>query len=218
MQCSFLLNQVRLTINDPDSHVWSDGDLINALNEALFALVSYRPDASSVTQTITLVAGTKQTLPSGGMRFLSAIRNRGVNGASDAGRAIKKGDMRAQDAIYPDWHEAPWSGYITQYFFDPLQPKVFYVYPPAPVSPAWGIDISFVGEPAVIEDATDTLPVDSFFVPALQEWMLYSLWRGDDEQSPNYASAKGHLDTFFKLLQVKSAADGSAMPKAVSGQ
>ena len=48
---------------------------------------------------------------------------------------------------------------------------------------------------------------DDYFAPAIQEWMLYSIWCGDDEQSPNYGAAQGHLQTFFSLLQVKSNSD-----------
>ena len=49
MQCLFVINQVRQKLNDPSKVTWSDTVLINALNEALQALVSYRPDAASYT-------------------------------------------------------------------------------------------------------------------------------------------------------------------------
>ena len=61
MQCSFVINQVRQKLNDPSKVTWSDTVLINALNEALQALVSYRPDAASYTTMMLLVAGTRQT-------------------------------------------------------------------------------------------------------------------------------------------------------------
>ena len=52
MQCSFVINQVRQKLNDPSKVTWSDPVLINALNEALQALVSYRPDAASYTASM----------------------------------------------------------------------------------------------------------------------------------------------------------------------
>ncbi|HNP01325.1 MAG TPA: hypothetical protein PKN43_00920, partial [Agitococcus sp.] len=177
---------------------------IDALNEALQALVSYRPDAASYTTMMLLVAGTRQTLPSDGVRLLKVIRNKGVSGLSDAGRAIRKADMLVQDALLPDWHLTNGQTVIDEYFYDPLQPKEFYVYPPAPVSPQIGIDISYVRVLPTITATTDTFPVDDYFAPAIQEWMLYSIWGSDDEQSPNYGAAQGHLQTFFNLLQVKS--------------
>lgn len=215
MQCSFVINQVRQTLNDPNAVVWSNTVLINALNEALQALVSVRPDAASYTAMMLLVAGTRQTLPSDGVRLLKVIRNKGVSGLSDAGRAIRKADMLVQDALLPDWHLTNGQTVIDEYFYDPLQPKEFYVYPPAPVSPQIGIDISYVRVLPTITATTDTFPVDDYFAPAIQEWMLYSIWGSDDEQSPNYGAAQGHLQTFFSLLQVKSNSDVAASPRAV---
>lgn len=217
MQCSFVINQVRQTLNDPSAVIWTNTILINALNEALQALVSYRPDAASYTAMMLLVAGTRQTLPSDGVRLLKVIRNKGVSGLSDAGRAIRKADMLVQDALLPDWHSTTGQTTISEYFYDPLAPKEFYVYPPAPVSPVIGIDISYVRVLPTITATTDTFPVDDYFAPAIQEWMLYSCWRGDDEQSPNYSAAQSHLQTFFSLLQVKASSDSASSPRAVKG-
>ena len=46
--------------------------------------------------------------------------------------------------------------------------KEFYVYPPAPVSPQIGIDISYVRVLPTITATTDTFPVDDYFAPAIQ--------------------------------------------------
>lgn len=217
MQCSFVINQVRKKLNDPSAVTWPDAVLINTLNEALQALVSYRPDAASYTAMMLLVAGTRQTLPADGVRLLKCIRNKGASGLSDAGRAIRKADMLVQDALLPDWHLTNGQTTISEYFYDPLSPKEFYVYPPAPVSPQIGIDISYVRVLPTIAATTDTFPVDDYYAPAVQEWMLYSIWCGDDEQSPNYNAAQGHLKTFFSLLQVKASSDSASSPRAVKG-
>lgn len=215
MLCSVILARIRKKLNDPNATAWTDNsDLIPALNEALQALISYRPDAASYTTMMLLVAGTHQTLPSDGVRLLKVIRNRGVSGLSDAGRAIRKADMLVQDALIPDWHTTTGQTTIDEYFYDSITPKDFYVYPPAAVSPIIGIDISYVRVLPTITAGSDTLPVDDYFAPALQEWMLYSLWCGDDEQNPNYAAARSHQQTFFQLLQIKASSDGAVNPKS----
>lgn len=215
MLCSAILARVRKKLNDPNATAWTDSsDLIPALNEALQALISYRPDAASYTDMMLLVAGTRQTLPSDGVRLLKVIRNRGVSGLSDAGRAIRKADMLVQDALIPEWHEATGQTTIDEYFYDSITPKDFYVYPPAAVSPIIGIDISYVRVLPTITAGTDIFPVDDYFAPAIQEWMLYSLRCGDDEQNPNYAAARSHQQTFFQLLQIKASSDGAVNPKS----
>jgi hypothetical protein len=60
--------------------------------------------------------------------------------------------------------------------------------------------------------ASDALPVDPIFAPALKEWSLYVLWGGDTDSSPNYSQAIGRKQTFFDLLQVKTASDKAATP------
>ena len=213
MLCSVILQNVNFVLDDPNDTKFSLTQKIAAINSALQALVSYRPDAASYTTMMLLVAGTRQTLPSDGVRLLKVIRNRGQSGLSDAGRAIRKADMLVQDALIPDWHETTGQTVVDEYFYDSITPKDFYVYPPAPVSPVIGVDISYVRVLPTITAGTDTLPVDDYFAPAIQEWMLYSLWCGDD-QNPNYAVARSHQSTFFQLLQIKAASDGAVNPKS----
>ena len=105
MLCSVILQNVNFALDDPNNTKFSLTQKILAINSALQALVSYRPDAASYTTMMLLVAGTRQTLPSDGVRLLKVIRNRGQSGLSDAGRAIRKADMLVQDALIPDWHE-----------------------------------------------------------------------------------------------------------------
>lgn len=214
MLCSVILQNVNFILDDPNNTFFSLSQKIAAINSALQALVSYRPDAASLTAMMLLVAGTRQTLPSDGVRLLKVIRNRGVSGLSDAGRAIRKADMLVQDALIPDWHTTTGQTTIDEYFYDSITPKDFYVYPPVAVSPTIGIDISYVRVLPTITAGSDTLPVDDYFAPALQEWMLYSLWCGDDEQNPNYAAARSHQQTFFQLLQIKASSDGAVNPKS----
>jgi hypothetical protein len=214
MLCSVILQNVNFVLDDPNDVKYSLTQKIAAINSALQALVSYRPDAASYTTMMLLVAGTRQTIPSDGVRLLKVIRNRGQSGLSDAGRAIRKADMLVQDALIPDWHETTGQTVIDEYFYDSITPKDFYVYPPAPVSPVIGVDISYVRVLPTITAGSDTLPVDDYFAPALQEWMLYSLWCGDDEQNPNYAAARSHQQTFFQLLQIKASSDGAVNPKS----
>lgn len=213
MLCSVILQNVNFVLDDPNDTRFSLPQKIAAMNSALQALISYRPDAASYTTMMLLVAGTRQTLPSDGVRLLKVIRNRGQSGLSDAGRAIRKADMLVQDALIPDWHETTGQTVVDEYFYDSITPKDFYVYPPAPVSPVIGVDISYVRVLPTITAGTDTLPVDDYFAPAIQEWMLYSLWCGDD-QNPNYAVARSHQSTFFQLLQIKASSDGAVNPKS----
>lgn len=216
MLISYLLEAVNQRLNDPNDAKYAAAHKIQAVNLALQSLVSYRPDAAAHTAMVLLVAGTRQTLPADGVRLLKVIRNRGMNGLSVAGRAITKSDMLVMDALMPQWHEETGQTVVQEYFYDPLVPREFYVYPPAPVTPQIGIEISYVRVLPFMTAGTDTFPVDDYFAPAVIEWMLYAILSSDDEQSPSYSAATAHAAMFFQLLQVKVSSDGASLPKAVS--
>lgn len=217
MKCQRLLDDVRQELNDPEEIRWPNGDLLSYLNDALLALGIYRPDAVSTTAALVLAAGTRQALPSGALRLLKIIRNMGVDGLTP-GRVITIGDMASLDALSPTWHAEAGTGTVYEYFYDPLTPKSFFVYPGVPVSPVVYVEATYQRVLTQIADPESTLPVDDIYAPALREWMLYRAWGGDDETSPNYATARDRRMTFFNLLGAKAPADASASakPKAVA--
>lgn len=208
MLCSDVISQVSLALNDPNDTLFSAQQKITSLNDALRALVSVRPDASSVTATRLLSAGTKQSLPSDGVRLIRAVRNKGEDGLS-TGRAIRMTDISTMDAIFPEWHTQASQITVRECMMDPRSPTEFWVYPPAPTSPVIGIEISYVKKLTEITAGTDTFPVDDYYAPAVQEWMLYRLWASDDEASPNYQASQAHLRAFMDLLGVKSSGDAA---------
>jgi hypothetical protein len=214
MLCSVIFDDVNYIIDDPNDVKYSLQQKIAAMNNALQALATYRPDAFIFTGPVALTEGTYQTLPTGGVRLVSISRNRGAAGIG-AGRAIRLGDIDIKDAINPNWHTATAQSPVQEYFYNPLRPKEFFVSPPSPITPVGYVEATYVKEPIAITAKNDELPVDDLYSPALQEWILYKIFGGDDPQSVTYSEAKDHQATFFSLLQIKSASDigVSAKPK-----
>lgn len=213
--CAALIDLVReVTLKDPSAITWTASDLVRVFNDAVQALATYRPDAFLYTGPVALTEGTYQTAPADCLRIVAISRNRGAAGIG-AGRAIRLADMDIKDAINPNWHTATAQSPVQEYFYNPLRPKEFFVSPPAPLTPAGYVEATYVKTPTEITVKTDTMPVDISYSPALQEWMLYKLFGGDNPESGTYTEAKDHQATFFKLLQIKSSADVgvSAKPK-----
>ena len=48
-----------------DEARWSDAELLRWVNDSRAAILTRRPQACAVIETVALVAGTKQTLPAG---------------------------------------------------------------------------------------------------------------------------------------------------------
>jgi len=60
-----------------------------------------------------------------------------------------------------------------------------------------------------ITATSDTFPVDDFFAPAVEAFMLSRLLGGDDEASPNYQAAQAQFSAFQTLLGLKSGGDSA---------
>lgn len=197
-----LLDNVSRVLGDEDQETWVEADLIDWLNDAILALLSVRPDASQVNAVVTLVPGTKQTVPVTHLRLLRVIRNMGVDGLT-VGRAVLESDLETQDAIDPDWHAATAAVAVNEFLQHPDEPRVYYVNPPVHASTVVQVEASFSSIPTKMAAVGDTLPVDEVYAPALQEWILYQCLSVDSEDTPSHERAILHRKSFFELLGVK---------------
>ena len=71
MLAETVLGRVITQLNEADPPVqWTRNELIASLNEARRLIVNLKPDAGAVTEGVKFAAGSRQTLPAGGSRFL----------------------------------------------------------------------------------------------------------------------------------------------------
>lgn len=182
-----LITRVRATLIDPSPGVyWTDAELIEAVNGAISAVVSAKPDANSVTTAVTLAQNTtKQNIPANGFAFLDAINN------ATSGRAITQVSRNYLDHEDPDWHTTTGT-VIKHYTFDERNPNVFYVYP-APSSNSVSINILYSALPARVASTGDTLPLseiyeDPIYFFTLAEAYAKNTKRGDLNKASSYYS------------------------------
>jgi hypothetical protein len=203
-----LFTELRNTqLSDKEAVTWPDADLLIALNGALSMLTLVRPDATATTTVMTLVDGTRQSIPSDGQRFLRLLRNVGSDGR--IGRAIKFMDINSLDAMAPDWHSTPATTAIYEYGFDKNTPKEFYVYPAA--ATGMRVELQYSKQPTRLTSTASIIPVDDIYNQPLQELMLYKLMSGDN--GSGVTTGQNHLNTAMTLLQVKVAAEASSSPR-----
>ena len=192
-------NLVRDALNDSALVTWTDADLIKYLNNAVLAIVTIRPDASYVTESITLAAGTRQSLPANRRRLIRVIRN------ASGGESIRKIDKDILDTLDPDWHQTTGS-VVKEYAYNEKSPKEFWVYPG--VTGSVDVDITCTSIPATVSDLdADDFPLDDSYSPAAVEHMLYQAWGGDDESTPTYAKSAQRLNNFYSILGQKTQTD-----------
>jgi len=182
---------------------WDRDARVMMLSDAQRAVAVLRPDAYPVTQTLLLAAGTHQALPPSGIRMGRVTRNMGTDGQTP-GRQIDETPKSVMD-IYPQWQLADESGEITNWIPDPLDPKIYYVYPPA----AAGTYVEVI-YPALPDDLdvsdwdNATITLADEYAPALIEYVLFRSY--DQLNKVEYAGkASTHLSRFAMMLGVTTA-------------
>jgi hypothetical protein len=209
-----IVNNVKLVLQEitASGTRWANEELIGWLNEFYQAVVQLRPDAFSVNEYLTLIAGTKQTIPSSGLRLLDVIRNQ-------SGTAIIVTTRRALDSTRRTWHSDDQSAVIEQFVYDELDPTHFYVYPPATTDASVEILYSAVPTP---HDASQGLSVvgpqvfklSDAYAPVATDYILYRAYSKDAEHAANLQRAQMHYQSYMQQMGGKAQTDAQASPSA----
>jgi len=213
-----MLKRCQTLLLDKNNDRWTGSELLDWLNDGQRAVALYRPDASYINGSVQLVAGTKQTLPVGGLRLLDVIRNMGVDGATP-GAPIRYIDRHQLDQLSPTWHTASSNNVAANYVFDGRYPKNFYVSPPQTTSPH-KIEVVYSVSPLDVrvdgvdgETIDDPITLDDIYQGALVDYILYRAWNKDslykDENKAN-----SHYTAFLRSLGVKVKVDKAFDPRS----
>lgn len=204
------------TLNDTTSVRWPVAELVRYLNDGQREVGTYRPDALVSGATHTLNAGSRQTLPANGIKLLDIVRN-----DSTSQRAVRMTNRQILDAQIPNWHNLTGATEILHFIYDPRDPLVFYVYPPAAASGA-AVYMIYAGTPAAITEPADgstyanvsgNIGVPDIYANALVDYVLYRAYTKDTEYAGNASRATAHYQAFTNALTVEANATAVASPK-----
>lgn len=193
---SSMMDKAATVVQDALKTRWTEEELIGWLNEAYQAIVLLRPDANAVTEMVSLVQGSKQTIPNGGSTFVSVTRN-------DGGMAIRQINRTVLDDQIPNWHNDPPSPNIEHYIHDPGNPGVFYVYPPA--SAGARVEMVYSSVPVPHADDSGQIKLDDRYAPAILDYILYRAYQKDADYAANDQRSASAYQTFLNSLGVQSA-------------
>ena len=207
------------TLQDNTSIRWPVSELVRYLNDAQREVILYRPDAAVTNAAVPLVTGSRQNLPVGGTKLVEVVRN-----SAGTKRAVRMVNREILDAQLPGWHAQTGVTEILHYMYDPREPRVFYVYPPAAATGA-AVDLSYASMPADIAEpsegalytsVTGNLGVPDIYGNAVQDYVLYRAYTKDSEYAGNAARAQAHYGTFANALGVEVKATVAVAPNPVS--
>ena len=206
-----VLQRVVETLSDPTSVRWPIGELARYFNDGQREIAMYRPDAAVKNAALLCVAGAKQTLPTNGSKLLDIVRN-------TAGRSIRMIDRKMLDLQVPNWHALTGVSEVQHFTYDPRDPLVFYVYPPA--SAGVSLNIVYSAYPtAVTEPASGTygaisgnVDLPDIYANTLGDYILYRAYSKDSEFAGNGQRAAAHYAAFSNAIGVEMRATLGVMP------
>jgi hypothetical protein len=179
-------------------------ELVRHLNDGQREIILHRPDPMASTGSIALVAGTKQALPGSATKLININRNTSGNK-----RAITKCERDTLDETVPGWHNVTGVDEVLHYIYDPLDPKVFYVYPPAAATGApsveavWSALPTDIAEPAdgsTYADVVGQISVPDIYGNALLDFMLFRSYSKNSKHAGNPGRALAHYNAFANAL------------------
>ena len=217
LTASSIIRRAVETIQDTTSVRWPVSELVRYLNDGQREVVLYRPDAMVTNASIALVAGAKQTLPSTGSKLIDIIRN-----TSGVKRSVRLTDRHILDSQTPSWYNLTGVTEILHYMYDPRDPRLFYVYPPAAASGAsvevvyssYPTDIADVADGAVYSAVAGNISLPDIYGNILTDYILYRAYTKDAEFAGNAARAQAHYGAFQAALSAEMNGTTGVAPKA----
>jgi len=184
---------------------------IKYLNAALRTLVLVRPDAGAVTESVQLVSGIKQSIPTAALRLLDIPRNMGSDG-STAGKIITPSKRKHIDYSNLLWPQDTGETYIENFSHDPNTPDIFYVTPPVISTTDVYVEMSSSQLPTTITATGDSVSTNDIYFEPVVQYMLYKAYAADDE-GVEFQKAEAMFNKFLNLLNVEAKAATALGPE-----
>ena len=200
-----LISRIKDILQDTTSVRWPEAEILRYINDAQREIVNYRPESSAKTDNVLLVTGTKQALPSDGLRLIKVTRNMS-SAASDATgkRAIRIVNVDILNTQEPDWNDPSVSGdaahgtVVKHYIFDEDDPKNYYVYPG--VSGSAYVEIVYSKVPTDLSAASDNIDIDDIYGNAIIDYTLFRAYQKDSEYAGNAQRAQTHYQLCLNCI------------------
>lgn len=195
-----LITRIKKRLNDEGTTFYDPDEILADLSAAEREIATFKPEAATVTGSINLVAGSRQTLPATAIGGLSLIRNLGVDG-SVAGAAIRKVTLDTLSSLFPEWPSLPVSASVRFFVPDPDNERKYLVVPAQPATPH-KVEGTYVQRPATPADSNADIVLDETYAPAMEDYAMAGAYSGDNEEG-DYQRAVSYYNKFLNRLGLK---------------
>lgn len=182
---------------------WPATEQLLWFNDGQREVVINLPSAFVKTTIALGVTGTRQTLTGLGLtdavQLQKVVRNYAANGTT-VGRAITVKPMMWLDEQRPTWH-ADAAADAIHYFFDPNDPKTFYVWPQCEGTKRFEVVYSAV--PAELTALASVSALDDIYANALQYYLLFRSFSKNATYTKSPQAAAAYYQLFLQSLGIK---------------
>jgi hypothetical protein len=213
------------TLQDEDMVRWPALDLRNYINDALREISARKPNACSLTTTLSLVEGARQTLPNGFTMLSRVICNR-ITQSQQAITTIESIDL--MDATISNWQDEavlPFHTVVRHVIHEMADPRTFYVVPgnngSGQIEAVVGKIPAEIPIPASNPDllasyASLSVDIHDIYQSAVTAFVLHRAFSKDSGTAGSAARATAFFELFIGTLQGFAAAEvgGSAAARA----
>ena len=211
---SDIIDRAEDIYNDTANDRITEAVWMRFLNDALKQTILVRPDSYTITTTMQLASGTKQTLSSTAMRLIDIIRNMGTGG-STPGTPVFYVDRDVLDLALATWHSATEEDVIDNFWYDPKNPTVFYVSPPNTGNGY--IELTYSILHAEITATGDSVALKDIFLNPLLSWCLYRAFLVDTDSEVNWSRAQHFYSDFYQSLGIEGRVLQQVAPSTPKG-
>ena len=211
-----ILDRAELLLHDDTNIRWPLAEGLNWINEGQREIVLLKPDAYSLTESLIMVAGTKQSLPAAGTMLLDATRNMGADGTT-VGNVIRLVDRRILDDGQADWHTQAAAASVKHWVYDPeTNPRVFYIFPRSDGTNY--IEICYAKAPGEIAAVGNAITLDDIYSPALLNYFLYRAYAKDADYASNAQRSQQARNDFLQILGRMDLMEGAKNPALLQAE
>ena len=220
IKADVVTNRASVLVEDRTKKHWPDSELLGWLNDGQLAVVTYRPDAYTVSRVVQLAEGTKQAVPAADLRMIDVPRNMGQDGLTP-GRSVRLADRGSMDLAAPVWHNETPGATVRHWMYDQRVPKIWWCYPPQPATSRGYVEMFVSAVPPTMTiagidgaAATSVLGIDDIWLNALLQFTVYRAYSKDAEYAQPGGKAQLAFREFLQILGVKTEVDKQFDPSA----
>lgn len=184
---------------------WPEAEILGYINDGQREVCVYAPRACTKTARPLAEPGTRQTAQGLGLADLVRVVNvpRNFNAAGNApGRAITVQNISWINEHRPNWH-ADSAADAVNFFFDPDDPKGFYVWPPANGSTR--LEVIYHATPQDLGSMGTPIVLDDIYANALTHYVLFRAFSKNAAFVKNPALSAQQYQMFLQSLGVQDA-------------